>query len=51
MCHVKADDNINTSVLHKKLALSPPQRFPRVFRGGEEQAREMNLLEDSGRDW
>ena len=32
------------------LSLSPPQKFPRVFKGGGggggEQARELNLLED-----
>ena len=26
-------------------------RLPRVFKGGEEQARELNLLEDWGREW
>ena len=32
----------NGALLH----LSFPQSFPGVFRGGEEQARELNLLED-----
>ena len=30
--------------------LSALHRFPR-FKGGEEQARELNLLEDWGREW
>ena len=32
-------------------SLSPTQRFPGVFKGGEEQARELNILEDWGREW
>ena len=45
---------INFGTLYESneiLHLFPPQRFPRVFRGGEEQARELNLLEDWGREW
>ena len=34
--------------VHYMLSPDPPQNFPRVFKGGEEQARELNLLEDWG---
>ena len=33
------------------LKLSPCRGPQRVFKGGEEQARELNLLEDWGREW
>ena len=41
----------NNKVNNTSHKLSSPQKFPGVCKGAEEQARELNLLEDWGREW